>query len=78
MAPAESAVPCERCGAMTMPAMQLPPMNGPGARVYRCFGCDHLTWVEWTPAPPPPPGNAPSVQQQQQPQPKPTDPDDKS
>jgi hypothetical protein len=61
---------------MTMPAMQLPPIQGPGARVYRCFGCDHLTWVEWLPTPSAQTGDAPSVQQQQQqqqPRPRPKD-----
>jgi hypothetical protein len=43
-----SAVHCERCGAPADFATLVQPLGDlPGAQVYQCPACKHLTWVEW-------------------------------
>jgi DNA-directed RNA polymerase subunit M/transcription elongation factor TFIIS len=44
----KSTVSCERCGAATSFATLVQPLGDePGARLYHCPACKHMTWVQW-------------------------------
>jgi hypothetical protein len=47
MRPDTLTIPCERCGGAADFATPVSPLgNGPGAFVYLCNACNHVTWIE--------------------------------
>jgi DNA-directed RNA polymerase subunit M/transcription elongation factor TFIIS len=44
----EPTVHCERCGTLASLETLVQPLgNEPGAQLYHCPACKHLTWVQW-------------------------------
>ena len=39
---------CERCGTLASLETQVQPLGDePGAQLYHCPACKHLTWIQW-------------------------------
>ena len=47
MLPGALTIPCERCGGAADFATPVSPLGAsPGAFVYLCNACNHVTWIE--------------------------------
>ena len=47
MLPDSLTIPCERCGGPAEFATPVSPLGtSPGAFVYLCDACNHVTWIE--------------------------------